>query len=102
MELGARMCLLLFTEDSTSLVLWSGELCCLMLLPTTDPGFLVGTNGVCKTHPSFLEFAQVKGGSRPLPLPPTALTSDSHTVGFLAIRSRSSSVQLCHRSRSKG
>ena len=33
-----------------------------------------------------------------LPLPPTALTSDSHTVGFLAIRSSSSSVQLGPRS----
>lgn len=75
-------------------------LCCLpnSALHTT-PGLFVGTDGMPRTHPSGLR-AQVGEHWCPTwPLPPTALTSDSHTVGFRAIRSSSSSVQLCPGSR---
>lgn len=71
----------------------------LMGLSAISHGFLMGTDGMRGTRPSVLR-AQVGEGWRPTwPLPPTALTSDSHTVGFLAIRSSSSSVQLCQGSR---
>lgn len=68
---------------------WGSALVGGALLPALQS--LVDTDGMPK----------VCGGSQSpaQPRPPPALTSDSHTVGFLAIRSSSSSVHLCPGSR---
>jgi hypothetical protein len=78
----------------------SGELHCLSNSALHHhPSFLVDKHGMRRIHPSAAR-AQVGEGWCPTwTLPPTALTSDSHTVGFLAIRSSNSSVQLCPGSR---
>lgn len=97
------MCRLLFTEDGSSLVLWSRELCglCSCVLHC-QPWLPCEHKWLVKDPPSILSVHTGDRWYTTSPLPPTALTSDSHTVGFLAMRSRSSSVQLRHRSRRKG